>query len=267
MVLDGVLDHTVPLELDVTGSNLGLARALDDFYTWAHTNESSALYRTDVRATFQTLLDEVEMPVYLDTCAQSGKCLPRITKNSVMLLVNDELQHLNNYPAIARGIAEAKNDNVTVWETPANMQATSPDFSYMLGCMDWHTNETFEQWSNRQMARVAFVGYDYTGVTMPDTRFRRCGKWPAPVVNLPQPLGIANTSAPILLVNALLDPATSYDGAVNVQRQIGGSVLLTRRGAGHGSFSVASNAGQAQDITVEYFLTGKTPAPGTVVDT
>jgi pimeloyl-ACP methyl ester carboxylesterase len=266
MVLDGVVDHTIPLELVGISSNIGFGRAMDDFYEWASKNSSSALQGTDAKALLQTLLDKVDKtPVRLEECAESGKCYPMITKSTIVSSVSAEMENQFKYPIIAKAIAEAVKGNFSAWQTPINTQRTGISYSYMLGCLDSYTNETYDQWANRQRAQVALVGYDYSGITMPDARFLQCPKWPAEVVNPPKPLDIANASAPILLVSSLLDPAAPYDGAVNVQRQIGGSVLLTRRGAGHGSMYAVRN-GQAQDIMIEYFLTGKMPAPGTVVD-
>jgi pimeloyl-ACP methyl ester carboxylesterase len=266
MVLDGVVDHTVPLGLVGISSNVGFGRAMDDFYQWASTNSSSALHGSDAKTVFQTLLDQVEKsPVHLEECAQSGKCSPSITKSSIMSTIAGQMENELNHPIIAKTIAQAVIGNFTAWQAPIDTQRTGVSYSYKLGCLDSYTNETYAQWSNRQRAQAALVGYDYSGVTMPDARFLQCPKWPAKVVNSPKPLDIANTSAPILLVSSTLDPAAPYDGAVNVQRQIAGSVLLTRRGAGHGSM-YAVRDGQAQDIMIEYFLTGKMPAPDTVVD-
>jgi TAP-like protein len=43
---------------------------------------------------------------------------------------------------------------------------------------------------------------------------------------------VRNASAPILMANTLWDPATGYDGMLNVHSQIEGSVLLAlRRGS------------------------------------
>lgn len=62
-----------------------------------------------------------------------------------------------------------------------------------------------------------------------------CLGWPA----RPHRLQFANDTElpPVLLVNALHDLATGYAGAVSVHEQIPGSVLLTRNGTGHCTYS------------------------------
>ena len=61
-----------------------------------------------------------------------------------------------------------------------------------------------------------------------------CAYWP---VHGPAPAPLRVTGAPpILLVGATHDPATPYAWSVSLQRQIAGSVLLTRDGYGHTSY-------------------------------
>lgn len=57
---------------------------------------------------------------------------------------------------------------------------------------------------------------------------------------------------PILVANALHDPATSYPWAVSVARQLGRSgVLLTYEGHGHGSVT----SGPCMEDAVDGYLT------------
>ena len=68
-------------------------------------------------------------------------------------------------------------------------------------------------------------------------------------------------AAPILLVGGTNDPATPYSEAQSVNKQIQGSVLLTRQGNGHTSYDSSTCAHQAEDA----YLTDLTlPAAGTV---
>ena len=62
---------------------------------------------------------------------------------------------------------------------------------------------------------------------------------------------------PVLLVAATRDAATPYEGAVETQRRLAGSSLVTERGAGnHG----VSGGNRCVDAHVErYLLTGRTP--------
>ena len=133
----------------------------------------------------------------------------------------------------------------------------------MIACNDWYTNETYAEFANRQRAEKALSGGNYTGATAVSWWMIYCPKWPAKVIDPPKPLDIANTLAPILLVNALWNPATPQGSAVNFQREIGGSVPVTSHGEGHGSMFI-NRCGEAQDIMIDYITTAKPPAAGTV---
>ena len=69
------------------------------------------------------------------------------------------------------------------------------------------------------------------------------------------------TAPPILLVGGTNDPATPYAWAQSVNRQINGSVLLTRQGNGHTSFGSSSCARAAEEA---YLINLTLPLTGTV---
>jgi hypothetical protein len=68
---------------------------------------------------------------------------------------------------------------------------------------------------------------------------------------------------PILLVNALYDPSTSYAWAVGLAEQMPTGVLVTRDGDGHTSYLLPGTS-QTRDAIDQYLLTGDTPPPGTI---
>jgi len=89
-----------------------------------------------------------------------------------------------------------------------------------------------------------------------------CAYWP---VRGAQPAPLHVTSAPhILLVGATHDPATPYAWSQSLEKQLSGSVLLTRDGYGHTSYLFSACVRSA----VNAYLTGLTlPAAGTVCPT
>lgn len=70
------------------------------------------------------------------------------------------------------------------------------------------------------------------------------------------------TSAPILLVNPVYDPATPYRAAVAANRILPGSRLLTVRAYGHTAFLQPSTC--AQRVVQEYLIDGVLPPRGAV---
>jgi pimeloyl-ACP methyl ester carboxylesterase len=88
----------------------------------------------------------------------------------------------------------------------------------------------------------------------------QCAVWPVKAKHTNEPLAV-NGAAPILLVGGTNDPATPYAEAQSVQRQIPGSVLLTRQGNGHTSYDASACAHAAED---DYLIKLTLPAVGTV---
>lgn len=87
-----------------------------------------------------------------------------------------------------------------------------------------------------------------------------CAYWPAKPTGTVGPLP-ADGAPPILLVGGTGDPATPYSWAQSENRQLTGSVLLTRQGNGHVSYDKSACAKQLIDA----YLIGLTlPATGTV---
>ncbi|HSS61679.1 MAG TPA: alpha/beta hydrolase [Candidatus Limnocylindrales bacterium] len=88
----------------------------------------------------------------------------------------------------------------------------------------------------------------------------QCAFWPVKPTNTIGPLTVSG-APPILLVGGTNDPATPYSEAQSVNRQIEGSVLLTRQGNGHTSYDSSSCAHAAED---SYLISLKLPSAGAV---
>jgi pimeloyl-ACP methyl ester carboxylesterase len=88
----------------------------------------------------------------------------------------------------------------------------------------------------------------------------QCGLWPVRPKGSHNPLPISD-APPILLVGGTNDPATPYEDAQSVNRQIQGSVLLTRQGNGHTSYGSSGCSHAAEDA---YLINLTLPAAGTV---
>src|SRR2546421_3480832 len=88
----------------------------------------------------------------------------------------------------------------------------------------------------------------------------QCALWLVKPKNRQGPLTVSG-APPILLVGGTNDPATPYAEAQSVNRQIAGSVLLTRQGNGHTSYDSSACAHAAEDA---YLISLTLPAAGTV---
>ena len=87
-----------------------------------------------------------------------------------------------------------------------------------------------------------------------------CAYWPVPPTGHVGPMS-ADGAPPILLVGGTGDPATPYAWAQAVNKQLAGSVLLTRNGNGHTSYDASTCAHAAIDA---YLINLTLPAVGAV---
>ncbi|MFJ1648199.1 alpha/beta hydrolase [Streptomyces sp. NPDC088258] len=117
----------------------------------------------------------------------------------------------------------------------------------------WPTDWRVWDRDNTELARTApFETWDNAFMNLP------CAYWPAP---RQQPLDVRTRPGelpPILILAAERDAATPYEGALELQRRLAGSVLVTERNAGtHG---VAGGSNACIDTYLEdYLLLGKAP--------
>ncbi|MEU4092213.1 alpha/beta hydrolase [Streptomyces sp. NPDC026673] len=90
-----------------------------------------------------------------------------------------------------------------------------------------------------------------------------CAHWPAPPTQVPHRITAAG-APPILVLGTTRDPATPYDQAQALARQLSSGRLLTWDGDGHTAYQRGS---ACVDTAVDdYLLHGRPPADGTACD-
>lgn len=144
-----------------------------------------------------------------------------------------------------------------LWQRNAN--GTYSNFMDALSAVDCldrpaPTNISYYDQLGPDFAKISpLLGpvFQYTGLG--------CAYWPVQPIGRPGPL-TADGAPPILVVGGTNDPATPYAWAQAVNKQLAGSVLLTRAGNGHTSGDNAC-ATAAEDA---YLISLTLPAPGTV---
>ncbi|MFD3923933.1 alpha/beta hydrolase [Streptomyces sp. NPDC058595] len=117
----------------------------------------------------------------------------------------------------------------------------------------WPTDWKVWDRDNTALAKVApFETWDNAWMNLP------CAFWPAPRQRPADVRTRAGELPPTLILAAERDAATPYRGALELQRRLAGSVLVTERDAGtHG---IAGGTNECVNDHVEaYLLTGKTP--------
>lgn len=88
------------------------------------------------------------------------------------------------------------------------------------------------------------------------TGLLRCAQWPVGPTRLAQAV-TAEGAPPILVIGVTGDPATPYEGAVQVAKALESGVLVTLEGEGHTAFPSKSEC--VDEYVLEYLLDEKVP--------
>jgi hypothetical protein len=87
-----------------------------------------------------------------------------------------------------------------------------------------------------------------------------CARWPVADAPFPQRLRAAGAD-PIVVVGTTRDPATPYEWAVSLARQLESGVLLSRDGDGHTAYTSGNSC--IDDAVDAYLIDGVVPEDGT----
>ncbi|KIF77382.1 protease [Streptomyces sp. 150FB] len=117
----------------------------------------------------------------------------------------------------------------------------------------WPTDWRVWDRDNTELAEQApFETWDNVWMNLP------CAFWPAPQQQPADPGTYPGELPPTLILAAERDAATPYEGALELQRRLAGSVLITERDAGTHGIAGGSNA-CVNTYLDDYLLTGRTP--------
>lgn len=128
---------------------------------------------------------------------------------------------------------------------------------FAVNCMDfsWPTGDPDAFLS---FAKETAVASPHFGEALVND-YIRCADWP--VASDPLPATSAPGAPPILVVSTTGDPATPYQGGVNVAERLESGVLITNEGDGH--TVVADGKPCIDDLVVAYLVDGIVPPDGT----
>lgn len=251
MVLESVMDHSVPTAREFLRDEAATAEdSFREFVKWCDGATGCALHGRDVRAVWQGLLARAERGELADPAEPD-------TPLSSSDLVN-KVAFRKFYDADHAGLAKAIAGMDASKPLPASPTSVAPlPPATPVFCSDWHlpVSDYREYASLVGTLDTAAPDLPYL---LPIHMVAAC--LGAPTAN-PQHRLDARGAPPVLLSNALHDPATGYPWAVSVARQFGPSgALLTYEGQGHGSVT----SGPCMENAVDDYLTDLTvPNRGT----
>ena len=251
VVLEGVDDHSVSTREFLDTQAAAAQDSFDEFVAWCDRTEGCALHGRDISALWQDLLARSGRGEIADP-ADPTQVMPLflLSFTAFRALYDPDWAEL---ATMLRELDQAPPPT-TGTPSPLPIPATMAVF-----CQDWD---------------LPVHGYrDYAGLlrrlarTTPDMRYpgalmavSYCLGAP-PADNPQHRLEVRNPSTPLLLTNALHDPATGYNWATSVARQLGrDGVLLTYEGWGHGTYNSSPCAREAVD---RYLISQELPVRGT----
>lgn len=266
MVLESVDDHSIPDARRFLKSELTAAQdSFDQFVRWCEATQECALYGKDVRAIWRDLRARAgrgELPDPSDP-SDPTKPLPEFG----LVLMAYKAFYGPDWADLAARLSALNASSGAARPSPlarptvaraAGGETGTDNFTAQF-CSDWNLPiRDYDQYRRLMLETKRFA---------PDMTFARpvmalsaCLGWPQPVRNPQHRLDVRG-SAPILLANALHDPATPHSWARTVARQLGHrtATLLTYEGYGHGSY----NRGPCMQNTIDrYLITLRLPPRG-----
>ncbi len=248
MVLESVMDHSVAATRDFLRAEAASGDdSFREFVKWCDATAHCALHGRDVRALWQALLTRAGRGE-LEDPAKPGSPL------SSPDMVN-KVAFRKFYAADFAGLATAIATMHAAKPLPASPTSTAPlPPATPVFCSDWHLPVRDYRMYASLVAMMNRTAPDLPYL-LPIHMVAAC--LGAPTAN-PQHRLDARGVPPILVSNALHDPATGYPWAVSVARQLGRSgVLLTYEGHGHGSVT----NGPCMENAVDGYLTDLTLPP------
>jgi pimeloyl-ACP methyl ester carboxylesterase len=167
----------------------------------------------------------------------------------------DGLQRLEEGDAVGFLVATG-----AIGRPPSSAYLNEPEGRPGSNCLDTdnpHDPALYPEMARRAEERSPYFGALWTYLALP------CAFWPAEDADRYTGPWDAKTSATILLISRLHDPATPHGGAVAAAETLANARLLTINGWGHGYY-LAGRSTCADDYMAAYVIDLELPPVGTV---
>jgi pimeloyl-ACP methyl ester carboxylesterase len=263
MVLDGMLQHSQTESSNILIESTTYAEELKAFFTWANSNNVSSLRGQDVeKLWYRVLKNATESPIPAPGC-DGASCREDVNAEEILFNGQGFLLSTRSRATFAKALLQASEGNATLLSAPlASEEDPSLYAGITIGCQDWSSvASSFADLQAKMRIGEVFAPLN-KGASQSWTLQASCVGWPAPLTNPPTKLKV-QTQEPILMVNAIRDPSTSYTWAVGMLEEIKNNVLLTRNGDGHTSWGLG---GATTDAINHFLITKELPSPGSVLN-
>ncbi|MET7708794.1 alpha/beta hydrolase [Micromonospora sp. NPDC005413] len=249
VVLEAAMDHSVGTRAFLDTQAVTAEGAFDEFLAWCARSADCVLHDRDVRAIWAGLHTRAERGTLTDPDRAGAALAPF----ELSRLAHKKLYDTWRWPGLAEwlGKMDASTSSTTALSADADADAESTvdavaPYPFAVFCQDWSLPvRDYREYAGhlRRTVRLA-----------PDLRYppalfalSTCLGTPTPVAN-PQHRLRVRSDVPLLIAATVHDPASGYNWATSVARQLGRhGVLLTYQGWGHGSYTTSPCVGRAVD--------------------
>ncbi|MDA3646318.1 alpha/beta hydrolase [Saccharopolyspora indica] len=267
LALDGAFDPDLTSAEFNIAQMAGIQQTFDRYAADCATSADCPLGTDPTRAT-EAFQDLVRPLLQNPAPTADGRGL---TYDAAMTAVTSALYSSSLWPKATEGLAElaagrgdlllAQRD-ISAGRGPDGRYSNSGDAVYAIRCMDAPRRTPAEQAEFARQVNAA-VPFADPGLPVPQSH-HECEAWPEPPT-MPQPWITGPVDVPpTLTVSITGDPATPYQGGVNLARVLGGS-LLTVNGSQHG-IALLGQSECVDDIVAGYLIDLRTPPEGVRCD-
>ncbi len=257
MVLDGAIDPALSTDQMVLDQAKGFESVLDDFFSWC-TTSSSCPWRPgpDPTATLVALIDGTRQKRLPGD--HGGSAGPGEFYNALL----DDLYARSSWPslgdALSQAVAGNGSDLITSSTSYASGGSTNgADANNAINCLDHPVARRLSSYPT--LAAYAAAEAPVFGPLLA-WGLLQCAVWPVAPTRVPAPI-TAPGSPPILVVGTTGDPATPYQWAVSLARQLQRGELVTWQGVNHVAYFYSPCV---RAIDQAYLVSGTLPPTGTI---
>jgi len=266
MVLDGNLQRSQSESSNLLIESTTAETTLKKLFEWCASSDDCVLRGEDVEKLFIGVREKaIASPIPAPGC-DDKLCRSDLTEEDLLFTIQNFLISQKNWPLLAQGLLEADKGNATIISSQNSFAVGSPfDDSYLfagtaIACQDWqHSSNSLADVVEKERLAAIFTPL-LLGFTQSFRIQTSCIGWPAALTNPPKPV-VYKGKVTLLQLNSLYDPSTSYTWALGLHDELKNSILVTRNGSGHGSYTLG---GETTKVANAYLLDLTLPEPGTM---
>ncbi|WP_447003824.1 alpha/beta hydrolase [Saccharothrix isguenensis] len=253
MVIDSNMDHSLGTWRFNETEAATAESSFEEFVKWCDRTESCALHGREVAKFWDNLLERADRGEIVDPANPDYE----VPAEAIIRTAFGAF-YGPRWAQLAELLAALDAGPATPSAFTAQVETANNPFPAVF-CQDWAIRVKDYREFSALVDRANQVAPHMRGSSLGHSAIAGCVGLPEKVNNPQHRLKIKDAPK-ILMTNALYDPATGYEWAVNAHRQSRDTtVLLTYEGWGHG---VYRRSECTVDATDDYLINLKTPRPG-----